>query len=61
MFRSTAPFNYNAVHPYISLEKVGVYPLVDYSIEITLDCTLWMTIVMLFPSLKKQFETWRKK
>lgn len=24
MFRATAPFSYNAVHPYINLEKVGV-------------------------------------
>lgn len=33
MFRAAVPFYYNAVHPYISLDKVGVQPLFDYSIK----------------------------
>lgn len=36
MFRATAPFSYNAAHPYISLEKVGVKPFLDYRIKIKL-------------------------
>lgn len=35
-FRATAPFSYNAAHPYISLEKVGVKPFLDYRVKIKL-------------------------